>query len=318
MKLSLVITIFNEEATLNSLLSSLQQQTLAADEIIIVDGGSKDNSPNIIKNWQKKSYFKNKLKFFTKKGNRSIGRNLGIKKAKNKWIAITDAGCIPDKNWLKELSLEQEKSKALVIAGYYFGIAKNPFEEAVIPYVLVMPDKVDKNNFLPATRSMLIEKNTWKKLGGFDEKLNHNEDYDFAKKIEKENIKKSFTKKALVGWLPRKNLISFFVMILRFAFGDAEANILRPKVLLIIARYTLVIILGLLIYLSFISEFFHFFKIYGFIILLISFLVYCLWAIMKNKKYVPNGWAWLPVLQISSDIAIIIGTISGSIKKTIS
>jgi glycosyltransferase involved in cell wall biosynthesis len=317
MKLSLVITIFNEESTLDSLLTSLQQQTLAADEVIIIDGGSKDGSLKIVKEWQKKPYFKNKLKFLTKKGNRSVGRNFGIKKSKNKWIAITDAGCIPDKNWLKELFLEQKKSEALVIAGYYFGITKSSFEEAVVPYVLVMPNKIDENNFLPATRSMLIEKNTWKKLGGFDEKLNHNEDYDFAKKIEKENIKKSFTKKALVGWLPRKNLISFFIMILRFSFGDAEANILRPKVLLIIARYTIAIILGLIIYLSFISEFFQFFKIYGFITLLISFFIYCFWAVMKNKKYTPTGWLWLPILQVSSDIAVIIGTISGSMKKTI-
>jgi glycosyltransferase involved in cell wall biosynthesis len=306
MKLSLVITIFNEESTLDSLFESLRQQTLAANEIIIVDGGSKDNSLKIIKDWQKKSYFKNKLKYFSKKGNRSVGRNFGIKKSKNKWIAITDAGCIPEKSWLKELSLKQKVTKALVIAGYYFGIAKNSFEEAVVPYVLVMPDKINKNDFLPATRSMLIEKNTWKKLGGFDESLNHNEDYDFAKKIEKGNIKRSFTQKAKVGWLPRKNLTSFFIMILRFAYGDAEADIFRPKILLIFVRYLMAILLSLLII----------FKNQGFVFIPILFFIYSIWAIMKNKKYVPNGWLWLPVLQIYSDIAVMIGTISGSVKKT--
>ena len=321
MKVSLVITIFNEESSIDYLLDAIQKQTTAPDEIIFVDGGSTDTSIKILSKWKEKPFFKKRLQILEKKGNRSIGRKFAIKNAKHPWIAITDAGCIPDKNWLKELIKEQKKSNTVVIAGYYFGIPKTAFEEAVIPYVLVMPDKINPINFLPATRSMMIKKETWKKLGGFDKKLNHNEDYAFAKKIESENIPRSFTKKAQVGWFPRKNLFSFINMIFRFAYGDAEADILRPKVIFLLTRYLIASIGLFLYYLYFISNKFSeiisnniFLKNWGILFFIAIFIFYLLWAVLKNKKYVKNGWYWLPILQLSADAAVITGTISGMLK----
>ncbi len=314
MKISLVITIFNEESTLDLLLNAIKKQTQQINELIIVDGGSTDRSWEILKTYQQQKFFKNKLKIYQKSGNRSIGRNLAIKKAKNDLVAITDAGCIPNKDWLKKLAKKRHQTQAPVVAGYYYGLAKNHFQQAIIPYVLVMPDKVD-DNFLPATRSMLINKKTWQEVGGFNERLNHNEDYAFAKELEKRKINIEIAKEAQVAWLPRKNLWSFMVMIYRFALGDAEATIFRPKVGLIFARYFLLI---LVLFFSWLGLFFqpvNFLTNYGLIITLLAMIGYSSWAIGKNKKYVPAGWWWLPILQIFSDLTVIVGTVTGSLKK---
>lgn len=314
MKLSLVITIFNEESTLDLLLTAIKKQTKQISELIIVDGGSTDQSWKILKTYQQQKFFKNKLKIYQKSGNRSIGRNLAIKKTTNELIAITDAGCIPNKDWLEKLVKRHHQTQTPVVAGYYYGLAKNSFQQAVIPYVLVMPDKIDAN-FLPATRSMLISKQTWQEVGGFNEQLNHNEDYAFAKELEKRKIKMAIAKEAQVAWLPRKNLWSFMVMIYRFALGDAEASIFRPKVGLIFARYFLLI---LVLFFSWLGLFFppvNFLTNYGLIITLLVTVAYVIWAIAKNKKYVVTGWWWLPILQISADFAVITGTITGSLRK---
>ncbi|MCC6710933.1 MAG: glycosyltransferase [Candidatus Pacebacteria bacterium] len=311
MKLSLVITIFNEENTLNQLLTAIEKQTITPTEIIITDGGSSDNSLKVLEKIQQEKFFKNKLKIFIKKGNRSLGRNWAIKQTANELIAITDAGCIPQKNWLEKLVEKYQQTKSPVIAGYYYGLANNSFEQAVIPYVLVMPDKVNENNFLPATRSMLITKKAWKKAGGFNETLNHNEDYAFAHQLVKNNIQISFAKEAQVGWLPRTNLNSFIKMIYRFAYGDAEANLFRPKVALIFIRYFLVFLLLFFIFLNYLFKFSLLLTNFSSIVLILLFFSYCLWAIKKNLKYVKIGWYWLPVLQITSDLAVITGTVSG-------
>jgi len=301
MKLSLIITVLNEEKTIQLLLNAIAKQTLKPSETIIVDGDSTDQTVKIIKQFQKK-HSKLNLKLFFKKGNRSVGRNFAIKKSSNALIAITDAGCIPKKEWLQELVVQYQKTQAAVIAGFYQGKAKTAFEEAVIPYVLVMPDQVNKNNFLPATRSMLIEKTVWKQLKGFDEKLSLNEDYAFAKKMQKQQIKIAFAKKAIVEWMPRSSLEDYSEMIYRFAKGDIEAKILRPKVTLIFARYLLALFLLI------------FFFITGNNLLLVYLLflafLYIIWSILKNKKYCPNGWYWLPVLQIGSDLAVMFGSLS--------
>jgi len=311
MKLSLVITIFNEEKTLHQLLTAIEKQTLTPTEILITDGGSSDNSLKILKKFQQQKFFKNKLKIFTKYGNRSIGRNWAIKQTTNELIAITDAGCIPQNNWLEKLAEKYQQTNSPVVAGYYYGLATNNFEQAVIPYVLVMPDRVKENNFLPATRSMLITKEAWKKVGGFDESLNHNEDYDFAHKLVQAKIQISFAKDAQVGWLPRTNLRSFTKMIYRFAYGDAEANLFRPKVALIFARYFLLLLLLFFIFLNYLFKFSLLLSNFWLMVLILFFFSYCLWAIKKNLKYAKTGWYWLPALQFTSDLAVITGTVTG-------
>lgn len=294
-KISLIITVLNENTTILNLLNSIKLQTFQPHEVIIVDGGSNDNTVLKIKQFSNENPSFN-ITVKEKIGNRSVGRNYAVSLAKNNLIAITDAGCTLDKNWLKEL-LDAYKSP--VVAGFYSANPTNDFQKAVVPYVLVMPNRVNSNNFLPATRSMLIEKKIFQKLGGFDERLSDNEDYAFAKKMQKEKIPITFAKKAIVYWQPTQNIKQFYKMIFRFAKGDIFSGIVRPKVVLIFARYVL---------------FFALFLVSTKLFLAIL-CFYSVWAIQKNKDYVDNGWKYLPLLQIASDLAVIHGSAIGFMKR---
>lgn len=301
-KVSVICTTYNEAESILDLLLGLANQVHQADEILICDAKSSDGTARIIKQFAKKNP-KLHIKIITKKGNRSIGRNAAITAAKFPLIAITDAGCVPEKNWLKELLKKYEKSKAPVVAGYYRGLVTTEFEEAVVPYALVMPDKLPKDVFLPATRSMLIEKKVWKQLDGFDESLHINEDYLFARKLQKQGITIVFAKKAIVEWMPRKNLKDFYKMIYLYAQGDIAAKVIRPKVVLIFVRYLLLLLVCALLLLI------------GNLRLLAGTVmvlggIYAIWSVQKNIRYTPNGWLWLPLLQITSDVAVMLGSIS--------
>jgi cellulose synthase/poly-beta-1,6-N-acetylglucosamine synthase-like glycosyltransferase len=154
----------------------------------------------------------------------------------------------------------------------------------------------------------MLEKNVWKDLGGFDERLTLNEDYPFAKKIVAAGYHISFSKKAVVGWVPRKNLAEFATMIQRFAQGDAQAGILRPKVAFLFFRYLILLVLeAIILYYTDWKNAVAF--------LLVLFVLYSLWAIGKNKKYVKKGWYWLPVLQYTADVMVMIGTMTGAINN---
>ena len=237
MRISLITTVLNEEENVGRFLRSIVDQSMKADEIIIVDGGSIDATASIISNL--KSQISNKklsFKFIIKKGTRSVGRNEAIKNSSNEIIICSDAGCILDKDWIKNITEPFKNPKVDVVAGYYKGGAENIFQKCLIPYVLVMPDKADKNNFLPATRSMAFKKSIWKKVGGFPEEFSNNEDYVFAKKIKTINADIVFEKRAVVYWMPRSNIKDAFIMFYRFALGDAEAKIFRPKVFFLFLR----------------------------------------------------------------------------------
>ncbi len=306
-KISFITTVFNEEENIDKFLTSLISQSKLPNEIIIVDGGSMDNTMYIISNFQFPISKKN-VKILKKKGNRSLGRNEAIKNTTGDIILCSDAGCILDRDWVKKITEPFENPEVDAVAGYYKGESKNIFQKCLIPYVLVMPDRIDPENFLPATRSMAFKKGVWKRIGGFPEKFSHNEDYVFARKLKKAGANIVLKKDALVYWIPRKNLTEAFIMFFRFAWGDAEAKIFRPKVGLVFLRY----ILGILIF------FFAIIRGDLFLREILSYAVifYFLWAIFKNYKYAKDVRAFiiLPILQVIADIAVISGTIFGLYK----
>lgn len=306
MRTSLIITVYNEEKTIALLLKSVLQQTESPGEVIIVDALSKDMT--IVQVEAFRSEFAKKriqLTVIRKKGNRSVGRNVAISNAKAEIILCTDAGCILEKNWVKNIVAPFQNSDVDVVAGYYKGKGTSAFQQSLIPYVLIMEDRVDEKSFLPSSRSMAIRKRLWKKIGGFSEQYSHNEDYVFARGMRRVNAKIIFQKKAMVYWLPRTDLVSAFIMFFRFALGDAEAKLFRPKVLLIFIRYLCGAILAYYLIETHRT---------GYIFIIV--LIYFLWAIEKSYKYVRRRGAilYLPVLQIISDLAVILGTIFGVVK----
>ena len=109
MKISVVVTVYNEEKSIEYLLDSLNNQTMLPDEVIIVDASSKDSTVKTIEEWGEKHRSFPISVIVRKWINRSKARNIGIRKAKNEIIAMTDAGCRADKQWLKLLA-ERYKS----------------------------------------------------------------------------------------------------------------------------------------------------------------------------------------------------------------
>src|SRR3990167_1785062 len=120
-KASLVCTVLNEEEYVEKLIDSVASQSMLPDEFIIVDGQSKDFTQKLIKSKISQYSKKLNIKLLVKKGNRSIGRNEGIRIATNKIILITDSGCILEKNWVKNIVKSFKKKSVDVVAGYYKG-----------------------------------------------------------------------------------------------------------------------------------------------------------------------------------------------------
>jgi glycosyltransferase involved in cell wall biosynthesis len=308
MKTSFIVTVFNEEENVEKLLESLLAQTKMPDEVVVVDGGSFDETVRKIEMCKHK-FVKRDVKFrvITKRGNRSEGRNEAIKNSTGDIILCSDAGCVLSKNWVESISQPFEDGVD-VVSGYYKGLSKTLFQKCLAPYVLIMPDRLDPKNFLPATRSVAFTRSIWDKIGRFDEKLSNNEDYAFSRKLKKSGARMVFKKSAVVYWIPRKNFSEAFVMFFKFAKGDAESLSFRPKVLLIFLRYLLGILL--LIYAIIMEE-------WSLIVLALGIVIlYMIWAITKNYKYIGEAKAFLvlPLLQLVSDIAVILGTVSGLFK----
>jgi len=313
-KVSVCITVFNEQKSIEGLIRSLLNQSKKPNEIVVVDGGSTDRTVSIIRHLQKKY---GGIKLLVENCTRAKGRNLAVELAKNEIIAITDADCTADKNWLKNITEPFEHKEIDIVAGFYNMCVDNSFQKAESVFLGVLPNKFG-NDFLPSTRSIAFRKRIWEEIGGFPEGNNNSaEDTDFNYKAAKLGAKYARIKNALVEWRIPDNIQDFKEKIYNYASWDANYGIWwhpvkkfsshNIKVLTVFARY----LVGLtLIALSFKTPSLLWL---AFVLL----ILYILWAFRKVYMEYRDWRAglWGIVLQFASDFVVMSGFISGMITK---
>lgn len=303
MKISFITTVLNDKQGIKQLLNSLSKQTKLPDEVIITDAGSTDGTIKKIKK-QKKS-FPIPIRLIVKpEASRSEGRNLAIRRAEGKIIAVSDAGCILNKNWLENISQPLETGENQTVKGSYKPIVKNSFQECLAGFTCA---DIYRPISLPSSRSIAFLKSAWSRVEGYPEALNYCEDLVFAKRLQKEFGPADKANDVIVKWPQRKNLPQAFQQFFHYAYGDGQV-FFSPyqshsvKISLIFLRYLVGLILLIL---GFLNPLFWQ-NLIG------AIIIYVLFSILKNINRV--SWPailYSPLIQITSDIAVMLGTISG-------
>ena len=101
-KVSVIVPIYNVEKYLEKCINSLLSQTLEDIQIILVNDGSKDNSGNIAREYEKNN--KDRVIYVEKEnGGLSDARNYGLKYATGDFIAFLDSDDYIEKNAYEEM-----------------------------------------------------------------------------------------------------------------------------------------------------------------------------------------------------------------------
>ena len=136
MSVSVVVPCHNEAKYIEQCIKSIIEQSdySGISEILVVDDGSTDESPQILK--QLKLKF-NKLKIITTDGvGQSAARNIAIKLSKSEFIAFLDADDYWDKNKLKnQLKAFHGDPSIGLVYGDYWDFAKSDAIDAVLVVV---------------------------------------------------------------------------------------------------------------------------------------------------------------------------------------
>lgn len=221
MKKTLVTTVLNEEKSIHDFLNSLAKQSEFPDEVIIADGGSNDDTQQVIREFR--SPFP--IRLVTKTGNRSVGRNAAIEASKSEIIALTDAGTKLGRDWFKEITSPFSDSNVDAVSGLFKAEPKTFFENVSSTLMITDHDDINPDTWLPSSRSVAFRKSVWEKVGGYPEAFDHNEDTPFDKAILKAGYKFHFAPKAVVFWRPRRDLKGFLWQYFRYSRGDGEGFI---------------------------------------------------------------------------------------------
>ncbi|MEM2910916.1 MAG: glycosyltransferase [Candidatus Bathyarchaeia archaeon] len=162
---SVIIPTLNEESKIERLLKSLKRQTFKDFEVIIVDGGSRDQTVEIAEKFSAKVYVKKGLKEFP-------SRNYGAKVSKGKILLFLSADVLLPSDALEYLKIFFDKG--------YDGICAMgmPFEAPLwmkLGYlahwkILRLWMALSKD-YHGSTNFMAVRKKDFFRIGGFEDKF---------------------------------------------------------------------------------------------------------------------------------------------------
>ncbi|QGX67502.1 glycosyltransferase (plasmid) [Lactiplantibacillus plantarum] len=113
--LSIIMPVYNEEKYIRDALMSVYRQSLGKNkyELIIIDDGSTDNTLKICRNFSKQYADINMYMYAQSNMGVSNARNIGLKKARAKYVTFIDGDDILDVNYLKYAISAFEKNKSI-------------------------------------------------------------------------------------------------------------------------------------------------------------------------------------------------------------
>ncbi|MCR4316196.1 MAG: glycosyltransferase [Planctomycetes bacterium] len=231
---SVIIPVYNRLDFVREAIDSVVRQTVDDKEIIIVDDGSDENMSEFLRSLDSKEFF------VVRKSHRGIAsaRNTGVNVSKGRWIAFLD----DDDTWAPEkleiqLGYAETKPHKLLF-GTAFNVIQDGKETVVGPWNYsegyVFRTMIESPFIL--TSSMIVKRNLFFVLGGYDETLQYATDYDFLLRASK-LVPVGFLRRILVNYRlhgsntksfdKRKSLVEISTVLSRLMESEIEPDTQR-------------------------------------------------------------------------------------------
>jgi len=223
-KVSVVVACYNGERTLKACLDSLERLNYPDYEIILVDDGSTDTTPQIAAAHPRVRRFRHE-----KNLGLSVARNTGIAAALGEIIAFTDADCRADQDWLYYLVGDLLNSEFAGLGGPNL---LPPEDSLVAGAVMVSPGGpayvmlTDRQaEHIPGC-NMAFYKWALAEIGGFDPIFHRaGDDVDVCWRLEEAGYKIGFSPAGFV-WHYRRSTIGAYLKQ-QGGYGGAEALLVQ-------------------------------------------------------------------------------------------
>lgn len=231
MRVSLVTTVRDiTPAHARDFLDSLRAQTRAPDESIVVDGGSTDGT------YEAFAGAEGVVALREPGAGISRGRNVGIEAAAHDILALTDADCVLDPEWLARIVAPLEDPGVAAVAGFYRPLARTRLQQWAAAISLPEPDEI-RPGWLPSSRSIAFRRSTWEAAGRYPEWLEVGEDMYFNHRVLDAGCAFALAPDAVVHWRVRPTLAATWRQYARYSEGDAVAGMYAQRHAIRFATY---------------------------------------------------------------------------------
>lgn len=226
---TILIPCYNEEKSIAATIKSCLKQSVAADQIVVVDDGSKDKTRQIV------SRFKKIEKVFLPRntGNKSYVQEAGLLHVNSDIMVTTDADTIIHKDFIKNILPHFKDRNVVAVAGQVRSMKRNMVTASrELEYVLSQDlykkaqSKIDSIIVIPGAAGAFRTK-FFKKRISFDHDT-LTEDLDFTYKIHKQGKKVAYEAGAIV-YTQDPDTVKGYVNQLRRWYAGGWQNLLKHK-----------------------------------------------------------------------------------------
>jgi O-antigen biosynthesis protein len=218
-KVSVVVATYNGSRTLANCLESLKRLNHPDYEVILVDDGSKDRTPEVAKQFSFVRYLRQ-----TNQG-LSVARNAGIRAATGEIVAFTDDDCRADEDWLYYLVSDLLRSGFAGIGGHNFLPPEDSHVAAAVvvspggPAHVMLTDREAEH--IPGC-NMAFHKWALEQIGMFDPIFRKaGDDVDVCWRLQDSHLKIGFSAAGFV-WHYRRSTVKDYLKQ-QAGYGEAEA-----------------------------------------------------------------------------------------------
>lgn len=180
-RVSVIILTYNSEKTIGFCLSSVCASSYIPEEVIIIDDSSRDNTLNIVKEFGAIVVTNNTHR------RQAASRNIGASRARGDLLLFVDSDIELKKNSIEQALNTMSKTKAQAVLGLFdeFNPYNNIFSQYKNMSMIYNFSGAESPIKWTNTSFLLISKNAFFSIGGFDESLSHSvgEDVDFGNRL---------------------------------------------------------------------------------------------------------------------------------------
>ncbi|MEO1429740.1 MAG: glycosyltransferase family 2 protein [Cyanobacteria bacterium J06633_8] len=211
--ISVMMPTYNVENVLGDTIDSVLQQTFTDWELIIVDDGSTDGTPQVIDEYAKKDP---RIKVYHyEHGGRGKARNRCLKHSQGKYIAICDSDDISfPERFEKQVNFLENNPDIGVVGAQLCSFSERAiFDETKIIYwptnAKEVYDAFKKKKMKISNCAAMIRMSVFKEYGEYCEELHRSQDYEFFKRIISKGIKLTNLPEVLVYYRQANSIPSF-------------------------------------------------------------------------------------------------------------
>ncbi len=219
---SVVIPVYNPGPLLAQQLDALRSQDFGGSwEVVIADNGTTDGSLDALGGIRDVP-----VRVVDARSRRgpSHARNVGAQAARGRWLAFCDADDVAAPEWLSRLF--DARATGDVIAGVYDIARLNAPELSSLRGTSDYWKGLPKGpcGFLPFanTGNMMIRRDAFVSMCGFDESLSHCEDVEFSWRAQLAGLSLALAPEAVIGYRFRATALDTFRQMKQYTLAETQ------------------------------------------------------------------------------------------------